>query len=214
MKVLITLGPTQEPIDAIRYITNASSGKMGAELAREAIKRNYETTIVAGPVDISLPEDAKLIQIRTADEMINSTLKELKKNYQIFISTAAIADYTPVKIEKGKIKSNGKELILKLKSTKKLTMLVRKKFPRLFILGFKAEYNVSKKELLKRAYRKLKNENLNMIIANDVKRNGFGSDKIEVFVLDGDNEIYIPKNSKRIVAKKIWNIIEKKISPK
>lgn len=211
MKILITLGPTQEPIDAVRYITNASSGEMGAELARESIFRGNKTTIISGPIEIPLPSDAKIIKVRTADEMINSTMKELRKNYQIFISAAAIADYTPERVEKGKIKSGKDNLILKLKPTPKLTGLARIKFPDLFIVAFKAEYGISKKELMERAKGKLGKENLNLIIANDVKKNKFGSDKTEVFIIDKDKEIHIPKNSKRAIARRIWDVIEEKI---
>ncbi len=212
MKVLITLGPTQEPIDSVRYITNASSGKMGAELARESIFRGNKTTIISGPVEIPLPSDAKIIKVRTAEEMIDSTMKELRKDYQILISTAAIADYTPERIDGGKIKSNKGELILKLKPTPKLTGLAKEKFPELFIVAFKAEYGISKKELMERAKGKLEKENLNLIIANDVKKNGFGSDKTEVFVIDDKNsKIHITKNSKKIITKRIWDVIEEKL---
>lgn len=212
MKVLITLGPTRELIDAIRYITNASSGKMGTELAKESIFRGNKTTIISGPVEIPLPSDAKIVRVRSAGEMINSTMKELVKNYQIFISAAAIADYTSEKVEKGKIKSGKWNLILKLKPTPKLTGLARIKFPDLFIVAFKAEYGISKKELMERAKGKLQKENLNLIIANDIKKNKFGSDRIEVFIIDDENnEIHVPRNSKRAIARKIWDVIEKKV---
>ena len=113
MKVLITLGPTQEPIDEVRYITNASSGKMGAALAREAINRGHKTTIVAGPVAIELPMNAKIIRVRTAKEMTDESLKELEHGYDVLVSTAAIADYSP-EFCSGKIKSGGGDLTLTL----------------------------------------------------------------------------------------------------
>lgn len=212
MKVLITLGPTREPIDAFRYITNSSSGKMGLALARESISRGNKTTIISGPVEILLPSDAKIVKVRTAEEMINSTIIELSRdNYQIFISTAAIADYAPERVEKRKIKAGKDDLILKLKPTPKLTGLAGEKFPELFIVAFKAEYGLPKNELVERAYGKLKSENLNLIVANDIKKNGFGSDKTEVFVLDKDGrKIHIPKNSKEMVAGRIWDVIEEK----
>lgn len=213
MKVLITLGPTQEPIDAVRYVTNASSGKMGLALARESISRGHETAIISGPVGISLPSDAKIVRVRTAEEMINSTLNELENDYQILISTAAIADYSPEKIETGKIKSDEEELTIRLKPTQKLTRIARQKFPELFIVAFKAEYGVTRDELINRAVSKLESENLDMIVANDIKNNGFGSDSIEVYVIDKDgNEFYIPKSSKENVAGEIWDIINKNIS--
>jgi len=95
MKVLITLGPTQEPIDPIRHITNPSSGKMGLAVVKEGIDRGHDITVVLGPVQIPMPGEVKVYRVRTAQEMTNRVLNELKENYDIFICTAAIADYTP-----------------------------------------------------------------------------------------------------------------------
>ena len=250
MNILITLGPTQEPIDAVRYITNASSGRFGVLLAREAINRGYETTLIAGPIHIPTPREAKVYRVRTADEMTDKTLTELSKaksgrGYDVFISTAAIADFTPdVSCDsyEGKIKSGG-ELVILLKPTRKLTRMVRQKFPGVFIVAFKAEYGVSVAELTGSAKSKMENENLDMIIANDIKKNRFGSETTEVYVINKneiiniDNRIpnkkfinkkhekfknhtndkqvgavHIPSNSKKIIARKIWDIIDERLS--
>ncbi|MBN2014986.1 MAG: phosphopantothenoylcysteine synthase [Candidatus Altiarchaeota archaeon] len=209
MRVLITLGPTQEPIDEVRYITNASSGKMGTALARESIKRGYETTIVSGPVDIRLPGKAKILKIRTAEEMTKATLKELDRGYDIFISTAAIADYSPGS-HKGKIRSSTEELTITLKANPKLTRKVREKFPGLFIVAFKAEYNVLKDSLIESAWSKLKKEGLDLIVANDLQKVGFGGDKTEVYVVNKRKKIdYIPLKTKNNIAKDIWAAINK-----
>ncbi len=205
MKVLITLGPTQEPIDSVRYITTGSSGRMGKSLANEAIKREFSTTLLAGPISLGLPKKAKIIRVKTADQMIKKTLKELKKNYDIFISAAAIADFTPLKVRKGKIKSN-EPVQIKLKPNPKLTSLSREKFPQLFIVAFKAEHSVSRNELIKRGFEKLLSENLNLIIANDLSIS-LDKKNTEVYLIDKIGIEHLPLNSKEIIAKRIWNKI-------
>ncbi len=212
MKVLITLGPTQEPIDAIRYITNASSGKMGAALAKESVSRGYETTIVSGPVNIKLPGKARVLRIRTAEEMRETSLKELKRGYDIFISTAAIADYTPV-FHEGKIKSGKPDWIIKLRENLKLTRCVKERFPELFVVAFKAEYNTSKESLVESAWSKLKCEGLDMIVANDLKNTYFGDNKTEVYIINKEKKIiYIRPKSKNNTAKDIWKSIEYEVA--
>lgn len=207
MKVLITLGPTREPIDEIRFITNASSGKMGSMLAKEAISRGYETTIVSGPVNISLPDKAKILPVRTAGEMIETSLNELRSSYDIFISTAAIADYSP-EFREGKIKSGTRDIRIKLMPNPKLTRLARENFPNLFIVAFKAEYNVSADKLAESAHLKLKREDLNLVIANDIKKCGFGSDMIEVYLVNKEGRVtYMPLNSKDNIAEGVWDFI-------
>jgi len=186
MKILITMGPTQEPIDSVRFITNASSGKMGLALVEEARKRDHNITVVSGLVNIETPDGIKIIRVRTAEEMINSTLQELKRGYDLLISAAAIADYSPREFRQGKMNSSKGEILLRLKPTPKLTKVVRENLPDLFIVAFKAEFNLHKNELLERAKAKLKKENLNLIIANDTGRNRFGSDRPRCGFLTGE----------------------------
>ncbi len=214
MKVLITLGPTQEPVDEVRYITTGSSGKMGAALAAEGLRRKHQVTVISGPVDVVLPEKIKVIKVRTAEEMISETLKELGKGYDIFISAAAIADYTPFKPVKGKIGSGLKDFSIKLKNNPKLTHEAKKRFPGLYVVAFKAEYGLSEKELIKRASSKLQREGLDLICANDIGINGFGSDSTRIIIIDADRvKAKLPLASKRKQARKIWDHIEKKKEP-
>ncbi|ODS37952.1 hypothetical protein BEH94_06595 [Candidatus Altiarchaeales archaeon WOR_SM1_SCG] len=209
MKILITAGATQEPIDPVRYITNASSGRMGLSLAEEAEKRGHDITLIAGSMQVLIPGKFKTIKVRTAKEMTDAALLELKNNYDIFISTAAISDYTIVP-EKDKIKSGEEELILKLTPTEKLTKLVKEKFPKVFVAAFKAEHGVPEEDLIEAAYRKLKKENLDLIIANDVSRDVFGSDSNEVFIVDKERRgIHIGRCLKKDVAGRIFDVVEK-----
>ncbi|MBU4201719.1 MAG: phosphopantothenoylcysteine synthase [Candidatus Altiarchaeota archaeon] len=206
MRVLITMGPTREPIDSVRFISNASSGKMGLALAKEGKKRGHEVVVVSGPVGVEIPDEIKVINVKTAEEMVNSTLGELRGGYDLMISAAAIADYSP-EFQQGKMDS-GKEVMLRLKPTPKLTRLAREKFPGLFIVAFKAEVNLPEEELLERAGKKLTEENLNLVVANDIGRNIFGSEKTEVWILDGKEVRHVPTADKASIAGDIWNAIE------
>jgi len=210
MNVAITLGPTREPIDAIRYITTASSGKMGYALAKEAIKRGHSVTIITGPVNISLPEKASVIAVQTASEMTQKTLETLKKGFDILISTAAIADYTPAETAKEKIKSGKTGLKIDLTPTKKLTAEARKKFPGLYIVAFKAEHKVSCEDLIWSARAKLIKERLNLVCANDVGVDVFGSDTTQVSIINAQGIIEkTDRETKERIAEKIWDVIEK-----
>ncbi|MBU4265732.1 MAG: phosphopantothenoylcysteine decarboxylase [Candidatus Altiarchaeota archaeon] len=207
MRVLITMGPTREPIDSVRFISNASSGKMGLALAKEGKKRGHEVVVVSGPVGVEIPDEIKVINVKTAEEMVNSTLGELRGGYDLMISAAAIADYSPEELREGKMDSS-KEVVLRLKPTPKLTRLAREKFPGLFIVAFKAEVNLPEEELLERAGKKLTEENLNLVVANDIGRNIFGSEKTEVWILDGKEVRHVPTADKASIAGDIWNAIE------
>ncbi len=207
MKVLITAGPTREPIDSVRFITNASSGKMGVALAEEAIARGHEVAVIAGPIDVDTSKKIKRINVRTAREMTAAVLDELKNGYDVFISAAAIADYTPVKTTKGKLDSD-KDIIIKLKKTRKLIKLVKKQFPDVFVVGFKAEFGGGK-GLIEKAYERLTENRIDLIVANDIEKNRFGSGRTEVWVVDREKNIrYIPENAKKKIAAKLWKIIE------
>ncbi len=204
-KVLITAGPTQEPIDDVRYITNASSGRMGAALANEAMRLGYDVTLVHGPVHIKLP-DCKKTEVKAAQEMIDAVMKELKKHkYSIVISTAAISDYAPEKVC-GKIKS-GKCMELTLTPTPKLIDEARKMHPSLFIVAFKAEHGMRRDELEAVAKEFLKKKRLDMVVANDVSKNVFGSGEAEAIVVRKDTAKDFGRCSKASRAKYIWNEI-------
>jgi len=209
MKVLITLGPTHEPIDAVRFITTASSGKMGSALASEALFRGHEVTLVAGPIAVELPKKARTFRARTAKDMISTVLTELAEGYEIFISAAAIADYTPKSVEEGKIRSGIEDLKIELAPNPKLTREVRKKFPDLFILAFKAEYGVSEDELFERGLSKLRGEDLDMVAANDIKADRMGGDYNRVLLIDREGNRSCPsRDRKERIAKSVWDAIE------
>lgn len=161
MKFLITAGPTREYIDPVRYISNASSGKMGYELAKVASKKGMEVILITGPVSIKPPDGVKVVNVLSADEMFAKVKASLAK-CDIIIGAAAVSDYKPSKIQKHKIKKQSSDTTIELtKNPDILGYLGRKKFASILV-GFALET----KNLLKSARLKLKEKNLDLIIAN------------------------------------------------
>ncbi|MFH1788448.1 MAG: phosphopantothenoylcysteine decarboxylase [Candidatus Altiarchaeota archaeon] len=207
MRILVTAGPTQEPVDSVRFITNASTGKMGFAVASRALSRGHDVCVVFGPTHVPPLEGVKAIGVRTAEEMTEACLGELESGYDAFVCAAAIADYTPASVEKGKIKS-GREMTLTLKPTRKLTKASREKFRDLVIVGFKAEYDVSEDELIESARKKLVGDSLNVIVANDIGKHVFGSNDTEVFFVGEAGLLERMEGSKGDIAERIVSIIE------
>lgn len=167
-KVLITAGPTVEPIDPIRVITNTSTGKTGVLLAAELISAGCRVTLVYGPGIEEPPRGARVIPVRTVGEMFSATTKELKaRKFDVVILSAAAADYT-VRPQKSKIKSTKKDLTIRLQKAPKIIDHVRKLQKDTFLVGFKAEANVSRQKLIESAKKRLRESKADLIIANDV----------------------------------------------
>jgi phosphopantothenoylcysteine decarboxylase/phosphopantothenate--cysteine ligase len=213
-KVLITAGPTREYIDPIRFITNKSTGKMGVAIAREAIRRGANVTLIYGPGSSIPPVGAKVVNVETTGQMHEALREELKsKDYHVVILTAAVVDYTPR--EKIEQKLSTKEgVTLQLKPSPKVAEVVRRVNPSCYFVGFKAEYNVSNDRLIDLAYDRLKTYGMNLIVANDVGRrgSGFAVDTNEVFIIDeSKNVIHVPLSPKRDVANKILDVVVKRL---
>ncbi len=208
-RVLITAGPTQEPIDDVRYITNSSSGKMGIALAREALRRGYDVTMVHGPISQKIPRGCHSIAIRTSKDMIREVSKELQRGYDILIGSAAMADFYVEKIS-GKLDSK-KPALLHLEPGPKLLEIVCKRWPQLFIVGFKAEYKA--KNLVKIASKFMEEKGLDMVVANDLSQGVFASDETDIIILDRSRDLSNGKGTGRISKAEasaiIWNRIEK-----
>ena len=216
LKVLITAGPTREFIDPVRYISNESSGRMGTEVALECEKRGYDVCVVLGPVcrEISAmlsktsgKGNLQVIDVVSAEDMFNAVNTEIKKNKpDIFISAAAIADFTADK-KSGKIKSGDNLTSINLKPVKKITLYVKKNFPGIFAAGFKAEHDVKKEQLISAARKKLVSENLDLMFANDIK-DKIGSDENEIFAVKKTGDvIHLARDLKKNIAVKLVDII-------
>ena len=205
-KILITAGPTKEAIDPVRYLTNNSSGKMGYALAEIAYLSGAEVNLISGPVNIKPIEGVKLININTADEMLNE-VKALITNMDIFIGCAAVADFKPIDFHKSKIKKDhNDEMSLKLIKNPDILQYASDHMKEKLVIGFSAETD----NVIENAKIKLLKKNLNMIICNDVsnKEIGFDSDNNEVHLITHDDVVKLTKTSKLKIAKQIIKSIE------
>ena len=174
MRVLITAGPTVEPIDPIKLITNRSSGKMGVAMARAAVSRGAEVTLIYGPGTEAPPSNVNVVRVQTTQEMCDAFERELKSPRDIIVSTAAAQDFVVKRPAEQKLR-HSEPVTLKLVPAPRVLDGIRKLAPDAFVVGFKAEHNVSDEELLRAAKEKL-GEGLDMVVANDVARSGAGFD--------------------------------------
>jgi phosphopantothenoylcysteine decarboxylase/phosphopantothenate--cysteine ligase len=201
--ILITAGPTQEPLDPVRYISNRSSGKMGYALAEAAALRGARVILVSGPVHLSPPSGVELVPVRTAVEMREKVMANLA-DAGIVVKAAAVADFHLVKVPDQKVKKTAARISLELDPTPDiLAELGRKKGDRLLI-GFAAETQ----NLLQEARRKLESKNCDMVVGNLVGGTdlGFESDENEVLlVLRTGENITLPRAPKREIADRIFD---------
>ena len=201
-QILITGGPTQEPIDPVRFITNRSSGKMGYALAKIAKRRGAEVTLVTGPTSLPLPrKDIKWIPVRSAEEMRKAVLTHFE-GASVVIKAAAVSDYRPKMISHKKIKKGDSDTILALERTKDILGEIGKKKANRILVGFAAETE----DLIAHAKKKLKEKNLDFIVVNDVTKPGagFGLDTNQVKIVYPSGKVRdLPLMSKEEVSKVI-----------
>ena len=209
-KVVITAGPTREALDPVRYISNHSSGKMGYALAAAAIEAGADVILISGPVALSIPEKCQGILVMSADEMQQAAL-EFAEGADIFIATAAVADYKAASIASEKIKSGDDKMTISLEKNPDIVSSVASTFEDLFVIGFAAESN----DVETYAKGKLEQKHLDAIVANDISRTdiGFNSDDNEVSWIDADSTIVFSKRSKAQLARDLVAQIAIKINP-
>ena len=212
-KVLMTAGPTIEYIDPIRIITNQSSGKTGVLLASELISAGAKVTLVYGPGIEKPPKGAKIIKIFTSKEMFDVVKKEMSKEFDIVIMAAAISDYTPENPSKNKIKSIKNKIKISLKKAPKIIDQIKKYQKNVFLVGFKAEANLSKNELIALAKKKMNESDADMIVANDIGsiRYRKNPESNEVLVIDSHKVISSGWIKKEKIAKFIRKEIEQRL---
>jgi len=208
-KVLVTAGPTVEKIDPVRVMTNISTGKTGTLLASELVSAGAKVTLVYGPGTAEPPKGAKVIRVKTVSEMFSAVKKELRKKFDVVILAAAVSDFIP-KNSNSKIKSN-RNTAIKLTRAPKIIDHI-KKIHKGILIGFKAEANVSKKELVSRARKKLKESDADMMIANDIGSGYNNSDYNEVFLVDSKNVVKTGRKTKAKIVKIIRKNIEKNLN--
>ncbi len=208
-KVLVTAGPTQEPVDPVRFITNHSTGKMGYAIAENCMRRGAEVTLVSGPVQIASPLCVRLIPVVTAADMA-SAVKECYKEQDIIIKTAAVADYRPAHPADEKVKKKDAESVLELERTEDiLAYLGAHRRDGQFICGFSMETE----NMLENSRAKLAKKNVDMIVANNLKvaGAGFGTDTNVVTIITKDDNRQLERMSKAAVAASIVDEILKKM---
>ena len=209
--ILITAGPTQEPIDPVRFITNRSSGKMGYSLAEAAIEAGAKVTLISGPVNLEPPPNCNFISIETANEMHEAVMHHVKSK-DVYIGTAAVADYRPVTFHESKIKkdTDKSSLTLQLQENQDILKSVSELNERPYLVGFAAETD----NLLSNAKKKLKNKRLDLIVANDVsnKEIGFDSNENEVTLITNSEENLLEKQNKKKISKKIIDFISSELT--
>jgi len=203
LKVMVTAGPTREPIDPVRFVSNRSSGKMGFAVAKAAADAGAEVTLIAGPVSLPTPPGVARINVETALEMFDAAMERLP-GQDIYVGAAAISDYRPESIPEQKIKKHSDEFVLEMVKSPDLLKTVAALESPPFTVGFAAETE----KLEEHANIKLEKKKLNMIVANLVGHNlGFDRDDNSAVVLWGDGHEALPNMSKSEMARRLVAIV-------
>ncbi len=203
--VLITAGPTQEPVDPVRFLSNRSSGRMGFALAEEAIARGARVTLVSGPVALSPPAGCEIVRVTTAAEMHEAVIRRFPES-TIVVMAAAVADYRPASAGASKVKKRSSGWNLELEPTPDILADVAQRKGEQFVVGFAAETE----GLRQNAERKLRSKNCHLLVANLVgpaaEDGGFDSDMNQGLLLAANGEaIELPRSSKREMARRIFD---------
>jgi phosphopantothenoylcysteine decarboxylase/phosphopantothenate--cysteine ligase len=213
VRFLITAGPTREPIDPVRYLSNRSSGKMGYAIAEAALAAGHEVILISGPVHLEAPRGAQLVNVSTSDEMFDAVHKHAA-GCDVVVMCAAVADYKPAKAAPEKIKKHNAPLLLELVPTRDILASLGKRDRDFLLVGFAAETN----DIEKNAEKKLREKHCDVIVANDA-RLGMESDENEVTILFSSGErakiSRAPKkNVARELVKNFANVREKGLTKK
>ncbi len=201
--VLITAGPTREPIDPVRYIGNRSSGKMGYALAEAALRRGAKVILITGPTALKPPSAAEVVQVQTARQMHDAVLRALDRS-TIVIKAAAVSDFTVRNAADQKIKRKG-AITLDLEPTADILAEIAARKGSRIVVGFAAETN----DALENARRKLQSKSLDAIVVNDVSRPGIGfdSERNAVTILTQSGVVDVPETSKWEVAHRVLDTV-------
>lgn len=204
-RVVITAGPTREPIDPVRYVSNNSSGKMGYAMAEAALRAGARVTLVTGPVSLPAPKGADMRGVETAAEMLSAVEQAVDEGCDIFVATAAVADYRPQACADDKIKKTEDTMTLSLVRNPDILATVAARPVPPYTVGFAAET----RDVAHYAMDKLKRKKLNMIVANDVSEPGIGfnSDRNAVTVFWASGQQSIGPDSKQAIAERLMALV-------
>jgi phosphopantothenoylcysteine decarboxylase/phosphopantothenate--cysteine ligase len=206
LKVLVTAGGTREPIDAVRFIGNRSSGRMGFALADDAARRGAEVTVVAANVALPRNPAVRYVDVETAAELAAATATEFD-GCDVLLMAAAVADYRPASARADKIKKTEAELALRLERTEDvLSGLAQRRRPGQLIVGFAAETGAG---ALDYGREKLARKQLDAVVVNDVSQPGIGFDspENEVTIVSAGAERHVPRTSKAAIAAAILDLV-------
>jgi phosphopantothenoylcysteine decarboxylase / phosphopantothenate---cysteine ligase len=208
LKVLVTAGGTQEPMDSVRFIGNRSSGKMGLAIAREALRLGAEVSVVAANVEEREP-GTEWAAVETVEEMREEVLRR-GGEADALVMAAAVSDFKPASPVEEKIRRGTGGLSLELVATADILKAVRARYPDLFVVGFAATHG----DPVPDAREKLGSKGANLMIGNDISREGigFGADENEVYVVGQEGERFVPRASKEYVARVILERLLKKMT--
>jgi phosphopantothenoylcysteine decarboxylase/phosphopantothenate--cysteine ligase len=216
VKFIVTAGPTREPIDPVRYLSNRSSGKMGYAIAEAALAAGHSVILISGPVSLVPPSGAHLVRVTTSDEMHDAVHAYLAAS-DVLVMCAAVADYKPATFSTRKIKKQKNALTLELIPTRDILASLTRPSPEFLVVGFAAETD----DLEANAQKKLRDKKCDIVVANDVSGNesGMESDENEVtiFFRNGEKE-KISRAPKKIIARALVKILsnacEKRLTKK
>jgi len=206
LKVLVTAGPTYEPIDPVRFIGNRSTGKMGYAIVQELVRKGYEVVLISGPTSLPDPENSKVYRVQTAQEMYEKAISEFPQ-VDLAILSAAVADYTPKVVADKKIKKKEDTFSIELVKTKDIAAELGKiKTGKQKLVGFALETDHE----FENARKKITSKNLDAIVLNSLNNEGtcFGFDQNKIYILDQNTQHDFPLKSKEDVAKDIVTYIE------
>ena len=216
MRFVVTAGPTREPIDPVRFLSNRSSGKMGYAIAEAAIEAGHDVTLISGPVSLRQPDDARLVSVNSSDEMYEA-VHDAVRDCDVLVMCAAVADYKPAKYSPQKLKKKSAAFSLELLATRDILASVANQGRSFLVVGFAAETE----NIAANAEKKLHEKNCDMIVANDVSTSEYGIESAEnevtIFFQNGETKKISrapKKNIARELVKIISNIREKCLTKK
>lgn len=221
VNVLVTAGSTIEYIDSVRILTNLSSGKMGLNIAQQCLDKGFNVTLVYGHGTLNISDDPRMniIRVKTTEEMFKAVRERiLRRKQHVVFHAAAVADFSISNSSKKrsyKMDSRNGTKTLKLVPTAKIVDRLKEFDKKIFLVAFKAEYDISKELLIKKAFDKLRECNGDLIVANDVSKRGcdFGSDTNDVYIIDKEKNItHVPLKSKREIARNLVKIVCNKLN--
>ncbi|MDW8104314.1 MAG: bifunctional phosphopantothenoylcysteine decarboxylase/phosphopantothenate--cysteine ligase CoaBC [Armatimonadota bacterium] len=205
VRLLVTAGPTEEPVDAVRHLSNPSSGKMGYAIAQEAVRQGAEVTLVTGPTLLDPPAGARVVRVRSAQQMLDACL-QVYDAVDVVIAAAAVSDYRPAEVWQGKRKKGEEEWTIRLVPNPDILRTLGERKGGRILVGFAAETH----ELLENAQKKLLEKNLDLIVANDVSQEGTGfradTNRVTLLWASGRQE-QLPLMSKHEVARHLLQAV-------